>query len=103
MVRFIFACMAIMVLSVALTPMYFGIKNTKDALSQSQEVVAQNANETLSFEQIYETAATAGDLIDPSLLNAIAPAAGEEVNELEEQEDEFSNGFSGQALSTLAE
>jgi hypothetical protein len=99
MVRFIFACMAFVVLSLALTPIYFGIKGTKNTLESSQQLAqTQEEAPALSFEQIYDIA-DSGEF-DPAALNAIAPAAGEQTLK---EEDAFSHGFSTEPLSTLAE
>jgi hypothetical protein len=109
MVRFIFACMAFVVLSLAFTPMFFGIKNTKDELATSQQLAQQqkDINPSLSFEKIYEIAGagtepTNSEIVDPDALNSIAPAAGDKAVETP-QKDQFSFGFSNEALSTLAE
>ncbi len=97
MVRFIFICIAFIAISFTAVPMLMNISKQRDALiiqnTLKSSVLVQNE---LSFEEIYTLAST-NEAIDPALLNAIEPAAGNIV-----ENEGFSSGFSGKEDSALA-
>jgi len=97
MVRFIFICIAFIAISFTAVPMLMNISKQRDVLiiqnTLKSSVLVQNE---LSFEEIYTLAST-NEAIDPALLNAIEPAAGNIV-----ENEGFSSGFSGKEDSALA-
>lgn len=96
MIRFIFICMAFIVCSFALSPVFFGLQKEHQELTQIS-AVKQSADEApLSFEEIYALA----DEIDPAALNNIAPAAGQDTAPIA---DHFTTGFSNKEDSALAD
>ena len=98
MVRFIFFCMAFVALSFVIVPLVGGISNERQAILASADVNnPEPSQDSLSFEEIYQTAA-AGEGIDPAQLNEIAPAAGQTDEEIV-----FSTGFSAEAPTALAD
>jgi hypothetical protein len=93
MVKFIFFCMAVVVLSFVAVPVFTGISNERDQLLAVND--APTAEEqSLSFQEIYDIASDTSDLT-PDQLNNITPAAGEN------QPDYFSSGFRGREDSAL--
>jgi hypothetical protein len=105
MIRFIFLCMAVVALSILTVAAQFMVNSIRGS---QESVVARNAVETpaqdtagadsLSFEQIYALSPKPAEMgegeIDPSVLNAIETAAGE---------DDFSTGFRNVAPSALSD
>lgn len=87
MIRFIYACAAIVVLSFLVVPIYAGIAGERNAM---QKQVADSSNEQNSpaLEEIYDSAQKTS--ADNGSLNQIAPAAGT----AEPAANIFSTGFS---------
>ena len=95
MVRFIYLCMTILVVSFIAVPVFNGVSDEHARLQE----IAQNteqAEDSLSFEQIYALADESEN--DPANLNNIMPAAGGNAGT-----DGFSNGFRGADDSALAD
>jgi len=104
MVRFIFICIVFIAISFTAIPALMNISKQRDVLLSIDEPDSSVlVSSELSFEEIYALAdanlADANETIDPALLNAIAPAAGD--NTAVENEG-FSSGFSGKEDSALA-
>jgi len=88
MVRFIFGCAFVLGLSILAIPVYYGVAENKATVTAS----AEDTNNTLTFEEIYEVAGdnqAGGQEIDPGALNAIEAAAGGQ------EKDAFTTGFTG--------
>ena len=99
MVRFIFICIVFIAISFTAVPALMNISKQRDVLLSIDEPDSSVlVSSELSFEEIYALADT-NETIDPALLNAITPAAGD--NTAVENED-FSSGFSGKEDSALA-
>lgn len=96
MVRFIFLSMAFIAVSFFAVPAYFGINEQHQNLIQTASI--EPAADTLTFQEIYALA-DESLMADPSALNAIAPAAGDE----QKPKETFSYGFSGKEDSALAQ
>lgn len=93
--RFIYACMAVVILSIFAVPVFYGISNEREELMWVSE--AQAAEEaSLSFEEIYEIAGS-GNSSSPESLNTLAPAAGPAA------EESFKGGFTQEAPAALAD
>ena len=99
MVRFIFICIVFIAVSFTAIPALMNISKQRDALiiqsTPESSVLVQNE---LSLEEIYALADT-NETIDPALLNAITPAAGDNIAV---ENEGFSSGFSGKEDSALA-
>lgn len=105
MLRFIFFCMAFLAISFFAIPAYFGIskeheKRVTATMTVSADTNTANAQEPLTFEEIYALA-DESLLNNPSVLNDIMPAAGAEKVVI--FDDKFSTGFSMQEDSALAD
>jgi hypothetical protein len=87
MIRFIYACATIMVLSFLVVPIYAGIAGEREAMQETNEDVSAE-QDSPALEEIYENAKAAP--ADNSSLNQIAPAAGTG----EPAANVFSTGFS---------
>lgn len=87
MLRFIFYSAVIIALSFSVAPIFFGISKERQKMTQISQ--NQSGDKTLSFEEIYDLA-SGGIINDPSQLNNIEPAAGE--NNIQTS-DKFSDGF----------
>ena len=99
MVRFIFICIVFIAISFTAIPALMNISKQRDVLLSIDEPDSSAlVSSELSFEEIYALADT-NETIDPALLNAITPAAGD--NTAVENEG-FSSGFSGKEDSALA-
>ncbi len=83
-VRCIFGCAVFLLLAIVAVPIYYGVSEQKAMITASTE--ATQANDSLSFDDIYEIASE-GKTMDAEALNEMAPAAGDG------QEDGFSSGF----------
>ena len=97
MVRFIYLCAGILVVSLFAVPVYFGVSNERETLSlaSNDEI---NQEESLSFQEIYALAEEGQNERGPDSLNNITPAAGTET-----APDSFSSGFNKKADSALAD
>lgn len=115
MVRFIFLCMAVTVLSFGIVPVYMGIADERGALVANIEPSVGDATGTLdtlekgtslTFEEIYALTdvysddAMAQDDI-AFILNDIEPAAEDAGAETVIAEDSFSTGFDKQGHPAL--
>ena len=99
MLNFIYSCMAVMVLSFFIVPVFGGISNEYQTLEQSSQFAESSISEdtSLSFEEIYALADEAA-MRNPAFLNEIAPAAGDDIAAPVEG---FSSGFSSQGHPAL--
>ena len=90
MIKVIFACMAVLVFSFTVLPIFTGVSKEREAILASNVQPAEQVDESLSFEEIYALADEGNNdaTVDPASLNEITPAAGG-------IEDGFSSGFSG--------
>lgn len=95
MMKFIYICMALLIISFVGIPVYHGIKGEHDRL-QPRTIAATDIPDDgdISFVEIY--APTSGNN-EAGELNAISPAAGNTV------EDEFSQGFTNREDRALAD
>lgn len=93
-VRFVFGCAFFLALSIIAIPVFYGVATNKEMVTAS--VMETQAEESLSFAEIYEIASEGQD-IDPAALNAIMPAAGDE------EPDGFSFGFANIGDAALAD
>lgn len=96
MVRFIFTCMAIIIVSFAAMPIVYGVAEQRERLTQTA-AVDSNGSDELSFEEIFALA-SGNPMPDAGALNAIEPATGDIA-----EPDQFSNGFSNKEDSALAD
>jgi hypothetical protein len=91
MIRFIYACAAIVVLSFLVIPTYYGIAGERESIQETAAVETSTQDDSLTFEEIYEIAAEGQS--DETSLNQIAPAAGPgEPGDM--AKNVFSTGFS---------
>lgn len=97
MMRFIYGCIAVAVLSFFIVPMISGVSSEREKLMDVASIADAPDNGALSFAEIYEIAASdsADGALDASALNDITPAAGVD------DADSFSTGFTGRADSAL--
>ncbi len=95
MIRFIFFCMILIVITFAAVPIFYGVTEQRQKLTQTA-TIEKNSDE-LTFDEIYALASEES-ITNPTALNAIESAAGEIV-----VLDKFSNGFSGKEDSALAD
>ncbi|MCI5059503.1 MAG: hypothetical protein MRY79_00360 [Alphaproteobacteria bacterium] len=95
MIRFIYGCMAVIILSFVAIPIYHGV-STEKARLEVLASVDQEGDDSLSFEEIYEIASEGG--VSPEALNNIEAAAGGDT-----EPDKFTTGFSGRENSALAD
>ncbi len=96
MMRFIYVCMAFLLISFVGMPVYKGVSSEREKLT----IVASaesNQDDPLSFSEIYALADESSS-DNPAFLNNIMPAAGGDTSS-----DNFSNGFRGQEDSALAD
>ena len=99
MVRFIFICIVFIAISFTAIPALMNISKQRDVLLSIDEPDSSVlVSSELSFEEIYALA-DANETIDPALLNAIAPAAGDNTTV---ENEGFSSGFSEQEDGALA-
>ncbi len=96
MMKFIYVCVAIILLSFLIVPMISGVSNERDAIAEREiEISSQNqdspSNDTLSFTEIYDLADdNNANIATAEALNNIAPAAGGE-SEIPPLPEDFSN------------
>lgn len=95
--KFIYLCAAILILSFTVIPVFSGISKEHAVILANNNTIEQNQQDTaLSFEEIYEIAAQGQDEFDPASLNAITPAAGEDI-------ESFPSSFSGISDAALTD
>lgn len=96
MMRVIFSCMAIVILSFILTPIYFGVSAERDIILK-KSTKQENKNNTLSFKQIYKiiNQSEFEQGFDPAPLNKITP--------FREKDEGFSLKFSATKIPALPE
>ena len=97
MMKLIYLCVAIMVLSFIGVPIYKGVSTEHEKLVAQADIQNAPAADALTFEEIYEIADQNTDQ-SPDFLNEITPAAGDNV-----LDNTFSSGFSKKEDSALAE
>ena len=98
MLRFIYGCMAVVILSFVAIPIYHGISTEKGDINVLADA-RSNAEGDLTFEEIYALASE--DAATPTTaegLNDMMPAAGDDAST-----DRFSSGFNGTQDSALAD
>ena len=96
MMRFIYFCMAFLVLSFVGVPIYNGVSEERAGLTQLA-ATDEAGDDSMSFEEIYALA-DEGQSADPASLNDISPAAGNGNTG-----DAFSRGFTNREDSALAD
>ena len=95
MVRFIYICMAIVIVSFIAVPIFSGVSKEHARLQQVATTDTQTDN-TLSFKEIYALADEAQP--NPEALNEIEPVAGADTSQ-----DKFSTGFNNTENPALAD
>jgi|GEM_PF-2552513 len=98
MVRFIYACMALLLISFIGVPIYKGISDEHQKITTVADAQEAQTDDSLSFKEIYDLAAEDQNSDDPAFLNEILPAAGGS-----ETTDNFSSGFTAREDSALAD
>lgn len=96
MMRFIYFCMALLVLSFIGVPIYNGVSSEHEKIT-TLATTETPSDDSLSFAEIYAQAEDT-TLDNPAFLNDIMPAAGDNNSS-----DNFSSGFRNQEDSALAE
>lgn len=97
MMRFIYVCMAFLLISFIGIPVYKGVSSEHEKLTTVAQADTDQGDGSLSFREIYALADESASE-NPAFLNDIMPAAGENA-----APDKFSGGFVVREDSALAD